>query len=159
MSSQEHLEIRANIKFYKEIGKTPSETYKLLKLTRVDYCVCRALVFKWHRRFSDGRQSLEDDAGRGRKSTIGPSAVTSIEEKLKPDCSMTVWELSEAANVIYGTAHSILTTELNMRKVLDRDLIRALGKKRGDIRLIISSSIRIMPHFILRRPHSLRLAS
>ncbi|XP_052791810.1 uncharacterized protein LOC128225956 [Mya arenaria] len=133
MSSQESLEIRANIKFCKEIGKTPSETYKLLMLTRGDSCVCRALVFKWHRRYSDGRQSLEDDAGRGRKSTIGPSAVTSIDEKLEADCRMTVRELSEAATVSYGTAHSILTTELNMRKVLGRDLIRALRKNRGDI--------------------------
>ncbi|XP_052806364.1 alpha-1A adrenergic receptor-like [Mya arenaria] len=43
--------------------------------------------------------SIEDDAGRGRKSIIGPSAMTSIEEKLKADCRMTVRGLSEVANV------------------------------------------------------------
>ncbi|XP_052762769.1 uncharacterized protein LOC128205281 [Mya arenaria] len=88
----------------------------------------------------------ERTAGRGRKSTIGrQQAVTSIEEKLKADCRMTVRELSESANVSYGTAHIILTTELNMRKVLGRDLIRGLRKKRGNIPV---------DHFILHQDNA-----
>ena len=65
MASQERLEIRAIIKLCKDLGKTPTETYELVNRTRGENSVCRALVFKWYRRFTDGRQSLKDDAGRG----------------------------------------------------------------------------------------------
>jgi hypothetical protein len=82
MTSQERLELHANIKFCMELGETPTDTYIKLQRTRGENAVSRALVFKWFRRLSDGRKSLEDDEGRGRRSSVKPSDVTSIEDTM-----------------------------------------------------------------------------
>ena len=61
------------IKFCADLGKTPTETLKLLRTTRRNISVSRALVFKWHRRFKDGRQDIEDDERQGREAVIRTS--------------------------------------------------------------------------------------
>ena len=49
------VEQRAIIKFCVDIGKTPTETHKFTKQSVTHSNVSRSLVFKWHKRFSDGR--------------------------------------------------------------------------------------------------------
>ena len=39
---------------------------------------CRSLVFKWHRQFKDGRESVEDETRCGR-----PANVTSLEQDIR----------------------------------------------------------------------------
>ncbi|XP_060555054.1 protein GVQW3-like, partial [Ruditapes philippinarum] len=111
MTSQERLELRANIKFCMELGETPTDTYKKLQRIRGENAVFRALVFKWFRRFFEGRKSLEDDEGCGRRSSVKPSDVTSIEDIIKEDARVTVREISEVTGMSYG-----ITKKLNMRK-------------------------------------------
>ena len=62
------VEQRAVIKFWVDIGKTPTETHKFIKRSVTHSNVSRLLVFKWHKRFSDGRGSLMDDKREGRPS-------------------------------------------------------------------------------------------
>jgi hypothetical protein len=45
MTSQERLELCANIKFCMELGETPTDTYKKLQRTRGENAVFRALFF------------------------------------------------------------------------------------------------------------------
>jgi hypothetical protein len=52
------VEQRAVIKCCADIGKTPTETHKFIKQSVTHSNVSRSLVFKWHKRFSDGRGSL-----------------------------------------------------------------------------------------------------
>jgi transposase len=118
MTSQERLELRADIKFCMELGETPTYTYKKLQRTRGENAVSRALVFKWFRRFSEGRKSLEDDEGRGRRSSVKPSDVTSIEDIIKEDARVTVREISEVTGMSYGTTHTIICTPCNCRYFL-----------------------------------------
>jgi hypothetical protein len=47
-----------------DIRKMPTEMHKFIKQSNVS----RSLVFKWHKRFSDGRGSLMDDKSEGRPS-------------------------------------------------------------------------------------------
>ena len=46
-------EQRSFIKFCVELGKTPVETKKMLEMTQSGSSVSRALVYRWHRRFTD----------------------------------------------------------------------------------------------------------
>jgi hypothetical protein len=62
------VEQRVVIKFCVDIGKTPTETYKFIKQSVTHSNVSRSLVFKRHKRFSDGRGSLMDDSREGRPS-------------------------------------------------------------------------------------------
>lgn len=117
MMSQEKLETRAIIKFCKDLGKTPTDTCKMLQKSRGKTSVSRALVFKWHKRFSEGRESIQDDTRSGRKLHVNETHLTSIKEALEFDRRVTVRELSEIADLSVGTVHNILSKELKMRKV------------------------------------------
>jgi hypothetical protein len=55
------VEQGAVIKFCVDIGKTPTDTQKFLKQSEKHSKVSRSLIFKWHKRFADGRDSLADD--------------------------------------------------------------------------------------------------
>ena len=78
----------------------------------------RALVFKWHRRFADGQDSLEEQKGRGRKKQYGATKVTSIRAALDADRRLTIRELVERFDMGYGTIHRVLTEDLQMSKVI-----------------------------------------
>jgi transposase len=62
------VEQRAVIKFCVDIGKTPTEMHKFIKRSVTHSNVSRSLVFKWHKRFSDGRGSIMDVQREGRPS-------------------------------------------------------------------------------------------
>ena len=44
----------------------PTQTYGKMTAANLNYKVSRRLIFKWHKRFQDGRESLEDDSRSGR---------------------------------------------------------------------------------------------
>ena len=67
MSSSDRLEIRMIIKFCHDLGKTPTQTLKMIEQMKRELLVSRALVFIWHRRFADGQDSLEEQEGCARK--------------------------------------------------------------------------------------------
>ena len=70
MSPSDRLEIRVIVKFCHDLGKTPTQTLKMIEQLKMEHLVSRALVFKWHRRFADGQDSLEEQEGRAGKKEI-----------------------------------------------------------------------------------------
>ena len=70
MLSSDQLEIHAFIKFCHNIGKTPTQTLKMIEQTKREPLVNRTLVLKWQRRFADGKDSLEEQEGRAGKKEI-----------------------------------------------------------------------------------------
>lgn len=117
MLPSERYELRAIIKFCTDLGKSPTDTLKLIKQANRKSAVGRSFVFKWHRRFTNGQVSLEEEEGRGRKKLHGVKMVTSIRSAVETDRRLTVRELAERYDVGYGTVHRILTEELKMSKV------------------------------------------
>ena len=89
----------------------------MLQKNRGEKCVSRALVFKWHKRFSEGRESLQDDSRPGQKSIVEAAQLTSVKEALDVDRRLSVRELLELAGASVGTVYNILTKNLKMRKV------------------------------------------
>ena len=55
------LEERYAIKFCFKLGKNVTETYGILHTAFGASCMNRASVFKWHKRFKEGRESVRDD--------------------------------------------------------------------------------------------------
>ena len=58
------------IKFCFKLGKNATETYGMLQTAFQPSCMNWALVFKWHRRFKEGRESLRDDDRCGRSKKV-----------------------------------------------------------------------------------------
>ena len=70
MSSCVNVETRAVIKLCGKLGMTPTQTYGKITAANMKYKVSRKLIFKWHKRFRDGRESLEDDSRSGRPVNV-----------------------------------------------------------------------------------------
>ena len=63
------IEQRVNIKFLVKLRKSMIETFHLLTEAYGDDCLSRTRVFEWHKRFSEGRTSVNDDDRLGRPRT------------------------------------------------------------------------------------------
>ena len=64
------FEERYAIKFCFKLGKKATETYGILKNAFRPSCMNRALVFEWHKRFKEGRESVSDDERCGRSMEV-----------------------------------------------------------------------------------------
>ena len=66
MSSEEKLKQRAIIQFCVGLGHTPVQTMEMLHRSTKKPSDARSLVCKWHKRYSEGRETVMDDDRCGR---------------------------------------------------------------------------------------------
>ena len=64
------FEERYAIKFCFKLGKNAIETYEMLQTAFGPSCMNRAWVFKWHKRFKEGMESVRDDERCGRSKEV-----------------------------------------------------------------------------------------
>jgi hypothetical protein len=83
LSVAKRLEIRTIIKFCANIGKTQLDTYKELKRASGTSSVSRRLVFKWHKRSVEARESVDDDNRSGRRPSEMPDYVTRVVQYIR----------------------------------------------------------------------------
>lgn len=114
----EKSEQRTCVKFCFKTGKTASETYELLKTAFGDKCLSRSNVFIWFNRFKNGRESVEDEPRSGRPSTSKTDDnVVKVRDLVRSDRRLTIREMSDELNLSFYAVQSILTEDLNMRRV------------------------------------------
>ena len=58
---EDTVEERYAIKVCFKLGKNATETYGMLQTAFGASCMNRASVFKWHKRFKEGRETVWDD--------------------------------------------------------------------------------------------------
>ena len=64
-------EERYAIKFYFKLGKNnATETYGMLQTSFKPFCMNRASVFEWHKRFKESREFVRDDEKCGRSKDV-----------------------------------------------------------------------------------------
>ena len=73
-------EQRVNVKFLVKLKKSATETFQLLTEDYGEDCMSRARVFEWHKRFSEGRESVKDVDRAGRPRT---GVTDDITEKVR----------------------------------------------------------------------------
>ena len=95
----------------------------------------RSLVFKWHKRFKDGRKSILDDKGRGRRLIIGPALVTSVEQFVNQDRRVTIRKIAAEMGMSYGSAWTVLRDHLEMTRVCTRWVPRLLKDNEKESRV------------------------
>ena len=67
---EDTLEERYAIKLCFKLGKNGTETYGMLQTAFGASCMNQALVFKWHKTFKEGRESVRDDEWCGRSKEV-----------------------------------------------------------------------------------------
>ena len=106
------------VKFCVKLGKSTTETFAKLNTAYGDVAMKRATCFRWHKRFKNGRLSVEDDERSGRPfiSTDDPH-IDEINTLVRANRRLTVRELAEECGISVGSCHHILTEELKMHRV------------------------------------------
>ena len=139
-TSEIHAEQRMYIKFCVELGKTPVETKTLLEKTQSARNVSRALVYRWHKRFSDGQLTAQDEKRTGRPLIIDENLTLRVQRFIAEDGRQTVREVGEGCGIGKTTADKILTEYLHTDRVCAHWVPRILSDDDRPKRVAASKS-------------------
>ena len=111
-------EERYAIKFYFKLGKNATETYGMLQTAFGASCMNRTLVFEWHKRFKEGRESLRDEEMCGKSKEVRTSElIGQIKNFTDNDRLVSIQRISAQFDVSVETVHTIIREELKMRNI------------------------------------------
>ena len=140
MTSIGDVELRSIVKFCVALEKSPTETMKMINSTGKYKKCSPATVYRWHARFKEGRNSIEDDPRCGRQSVVACSIKDSVKDMINCDRRTTVRAIADELCVSVSTVHGILTKELGMSKVSARWVPRLLKDNEKDCRVRCSQA-------------------
>ena len=135
-------EQRINVKLCVKLGKSATETYHLLKKVYGDECLPHTQVFKWFKRFKEGRELIGDDQRPGRPSTSKTEAnIEKIGEIVRQNRRLGIRAIAELINIDKETVLQILHNNFNMKKVCSKMVPRLLTPDQKEIRMNICGDI------------------
>ena len=103
---QRILEQHYTIKFCAKLGKSGSKTLQLLRTAYGDVVLSSAQVFRWHKAFKDGRESIEDEQRAGHPSTSrNEKNVARVKAVLDRDRRMSVRLITEEVGLLKTDVH------------------------------------------------------
>ena len=111
------------IKFcFKNLGKMPQKRMECFGLLFRPFCMNRASVFEWHKRFKEGRESVRDDERYGRSKEVRtPELIGQIKNFMDKVHHVSIETISTQFDVSVGTVHTIIRKETedveDLRKV------------------------------------------
>ena len=121
--SELELEQRMNIKFLVKLGKSGNEIREMLVQVYGDNAMKKTAVYKWVKRFSEGRESVTDEERSGRPATSRTEEnIGKIRQIVRENRRLTVRSIAEQVNIDRETVRKILTEDLDMRKVCKNGL-------------------------------------
>ena len=83
-----------------------------------DSAMKKTAVYKWVRRFSEGRESVTDEERSGWPATSRTEEnIVKVHQIVGENCRLTVRIIAEQVNIDRETIREILTEDLDMRKV------------------------------------------
>ena len=85
---EDTLEERYAIKLYFKLGKNATETYGMLQTAFRTSCINRALVFEWHKRFKESRESVRDYERCGRSKEVNTPQLIGQRVRLRVRVTM-----------------------------------------------------------------------
>jgi len=111
---ERNLEQRCAIKCCVKLNENATETYEKLRGAYGEHALSRTRVFRWHKAFLGGRESMEDEPRCGRPCTSKTDEnVTKVRDLVRSD-------RRSVLNLNRQTVHEILTFELGMQKIRAR---------------------------------------
>lgn len=104
------IEQHVNFKFLVKLKKSPTECLKILTEVYGKDTMSRTRVFKWHKRFKDGREEMEDDEHPGRPSTS--KTDENIDKIVRNDRRLSICMIADIINKDKETVQQILHNNL-----------------------------------------------
>jgi len=138
----EEQEQRVYIKFCVKLGRNGTETFEILRTAFREQCLSRARIFEWHKRFKEGRDSVDNNPRSGRlTSSNTDDCGARVRETIRANWHLTIRELSVEVGVSYGTCQAIMTQVLNMRRVAAKFVLRILTAEQKEWRLSVATNM------------------
>jgi hypothetical protein len=98
----------------KKLGKSASEAFQMIRQAYGEEALGHSAVFKWHKRYAQGRDSLEDEEHTSRPRAVKTELkIQEVAALVHANCSQTLDEFTAAAGINRGTCHKILSDDLN----------------------------------------------
>ena len=136
------FEQRIKLKFLVRLGKTPTETFKLLQEVYGDATMSRTRIFEWHMRFKEGREDVEDDCRSGRPTTCRTNEnVERARKKVRSDCRLTVIMITDELSMNNERVWRIIMKDLGMRKICVKMVPRLLNDEQKEHRVLVCQDI------------------
>ena len=110
------IEQRINIKLCVNLGKTATETMKMLRDVYGNSSMFRTRVFEWHKRFVEGREDVEDDPKSERPCTSTTDANNKkVRQLIRSDRHLTIRVIANEVGMDKETIRTIATkTQLDI---------------------------------------------
>ncbi|KAL4119443.1 hypothetical protein QTP88_012252 [Uroleucon formosanum] len=107
-----------------------------------DETMSRTRVFEWFKRFKEGRTTVESDEREGRPSTSrNEEMIQKIRTAIRGNRRLTIMELSNEFQISFGSVQTILTTDLNMRRVAAKFVPKLLSGEQKENRKQIATDL------------------
>ena len=121
MKTKESLEIRICIKGHVTLNISCSQTNnKLCQIHRTSE-VSNTLDLRWHKKFQDGFTNDKYGSHSGQPKTIVFNAnIAGEADQIKQDTRLTLQNSAYSVGILTGSAHTIFTQQLKLRKVCTR---------------------------------------
>ena len=118
---------RAVIQYLHKKGLTPKDIHNDMVATLGKDAPLHATMKRLVEKFKRSRQSLEDDPRPGRPVTVAtPEMVTKVHDIVMTDRRVTERYIANTTGISQERVHSILTEDLEMRKLSTRSVPRLL---------------------------------
>jgi hypothetical protein len=107
-----------------------------------EQCLSCAHIFKWHKGFKEGQDSVDDNLRSGRPMTSKTdNCVAQVQELIRANRRSTIHEPSAKDGVSYGTCQVILTQDLNMRRVAAKFVPQILTAEQKEWHLSVATNM------------------
>jgi len=131
------LEQRTNIKFIVKLGKSGNKIREMLVQVCRDNAMKKTAVYKWVKRFSEGRESVTDEERSGWPATSRTEEnIAKIRQLVCENRRLTVRSIAEQVNMNRETVRKILTEDLDMRKVCAKMVPKELTEEQKQRRVL-----------------------
>lgn len=115
------LEQRAVIKSFALADKPARDAVDFLQKAYKDQALNRSKIYRWHKRFMEGRKDVKDDERPGRpREATSKDHVEVIDRAIQRDRRISCEELGKLCNISSTSAHRIVHTILGKRYVSSR---------------------------------------
>jgi AraC-like DNA-binding protein len=132
----ERVEQRYCIKFCQKLGDSKAETIRKIQQAFRDDAMGATQIKEWFNCFKDGRTLVDSDQRSGRPSTSQNANVTeNVHSLILEDRCLTIPEIANEVGISTGSAHSIVTEDLHMCRVVAKSVPKLLSQEQQQLRL------------------------
>jgi transposase len=124
------------IKFCLKLGDSKAKTIRKIQQAFGDDAMGAMQIKEWFNRFRDDRTLADSDQCSGRPSTRwNANVIENVHSLILEDCHLTVREIADEVGISTGSAHSSVTEDLHMFRVVAKFVPKLLSQEQQQLRL------------------------